>query len=177
MKKLFFTVWLISIAAIAFAQGESQYSEFNIPTKNGAAFYENIDSGFNKSKGLICSAVRKSFSDIFNNANFVIEIDADGQLIGKGYTVFEHKIQLGIKEQTTVKFTVSIDCSNNKFRVQLYDFFTWASGAYHLEPLDRMLKNAKGYRTRFLPAFNIEINRVLLLFVTTIKANLEQPVF
>lgn len=177
MKKIIFFLLLISMAPVVHAQGRAEYSDFSIPVKGGDAFYEKVDSAAGKSQALIFSAVRKSFSDLFNNANYVIEIAADGQVIGKGYVTFTHKIQLGMREETTVRFTINVECKDGKFRIQLCDFYTSGSRSGSFDELDRMLKNAKGYRERFFPEFNKQIQAVVDLFDTTIKSNLQGDYF
>jgi hypothetical protein len=174
MKKSVLATLLLFAFLISNSQGKSEYVDFDIPTKDGNAFYEKVDSVFGKTKDQIYQAAKKTISDVFGNAKAVIEIDDKeaAQIIGKGTFDINHKIQMGVNETTTIKFTLNVQGKDGRYRIQMYDFQKRSSQEKSYTELSHVLTYAKGWRTKFFPAFNEKAMAVMSVFTVTIKKNL-----
>lgn len=89
-----------------------------IPTKDGKAFYEVIDSAAMGSKQEIYHKARTWMAEAFKDAKEVIQLDdkENGELIGKGNFAWSTTFT-----PYRCRFTIKISARENKYRVQVYD--------------------------------------------------------
>lgn len=116
MKQLLVTLSFI-LPAIAFAQPQ-------IPTKDGKAFYEIVDS-LPGAKAELYNKSKVWFVNTFNSANAVIQLDDKeaGVIMGKGVTGFNAgNIMTGSIKQF-INYTININVKDNKWRIQIYDIY------------------------------------------------------
>jgi hypothetical protein len=117
MKQFFITLSII-VPIFSFAQPQ-------IPTKEGKAFYEEIDSLPSASKTDLYNKSKVWFVNTFNNANAVIQMDDKdaGIIMGKGITSFDAgNIMTGPIRQF-INYTININLKDNKCRIQVYDIY------------------------------------------------------
>jgi len=97
----------------------------SFPMKDGAVFYEFVDSSLKKEKIDVYKAAKIWFADIFKNSKSVLQVDDKelGELVGKGTFKYSF-IYGGVELDYWCQFTAKISCRKNKYRIQIYDIGT-----------------------------------------------------
>jgi hypothetical protein len=113
MKKLILLIIIFSPISI--------YSQIPL-NDEGKIVYQYIDSTVVLHKDEIYKKAKLAIVEIFKDANAIIQIDdkENGELVGKGSSYFYIK-SYGQDIQNTLKFTISISCRENKYRIKIYD--------------------------------------------------------
>lgn len=116
MKRWLF-ILLVAISAQGFAQKDTL---IDLPMQDGKIFYEHVyqDSGMTKNDLFIKS--KDVFLRLFPDTKGVIQDeDKDNGIIsGKGY----YSVTFGM-----TKFTLKILVKDNKYKVQMFDFYTFST--------------------------------------------------
>lgn len=116
MKRL---IILFSIILPAFC-----FAQSNIPTKDGKAFYEVIDS-LPGTKVDLYNKSKVWFVNTFNSAKAVIQLDdkEGGLMMGKGLTSFDAGNVMTGPIRQAINYTININVKENKYRIQVYDIY------------------------------------------------------
>ena len=97
----------------------------SLPARNGAVFYEAVDSNFKKDQINVYRSAKMWLADYFKDSKSVLQVDDQnlGELVGKG--TFRFSVTYSGQEiPNWCRFTVKISCRNNKYRIQVYDIAT-----------------------------------------------------
>lgn len=123
MKKLLLVIFLLPLMA------KSQTIPVLLPEKDGRVLYEEVVE-INKSQQQLYQNAKYFMVTTFRDANKVIQNDDKeiGQIIGKGNT--SHSISyMNQHFFYTDRFTIQVDCKENKYRYKIFDITMDGSGA------------------------------------------------
>ena len=154
------TVFTILFGSASFSQ------DVTVPTKEGAVHYEIIDSTAG-TKEVLYGKAKAWLAKTANSAKDVIQLDdlANGKLIGKAF----FKIGSGGMLTSAVwpcNFIVTIDCRNDKCRLQLSEF-TYGEGKFSMDVVYADYKKGK-HKSAYGPmllGMNNQANDLLNSFV------------
>ena len=154
----YLVIILVLLPTIAFSQ---------IPTKEGKAHYERIDSALAFNKNQLYANGKLWFVNAFKDSKEVIQLDNkdEGELIGKGNFTFN----IGVAPYRCA-FTAAVSVRDSKYRARFYDFVVYAGTAQIQSPLEFYLDNAgKGYSKKILAQVSENMNNILLELSSAMK--------
>lgn len=134
--------------------------------KDGQLFYEQIDSLPGMTQTEIYKRSKSWIVSAFKDAKQVIQIDTDGEIVGKGNLDCTYYV-LGTAIPCRCYFTIKLNSKDGKHRVQIYDF----SGHRYTgnQPIDfeKLLNKPNGAENKkILAQINGQITEMLLALKT-----------
>src|SRR6218665_1366566 len=112
MKNLFLLAFIL-IAKTTFAQKDTV--GLNTPFNNGYVVYERVFNVPGKSKAMLFDNAQLWFIKNYDNLNSLqIQNEYTGRVVGKGSELIKFRAALGLEVLNDARFTVQIDCKNNK---------------------------------------------------------------
>lgn len=107
--KIIIVVFTLILSFAANCQNE-------LPVKDGKVVYEFIDTTVKGSSDQLNDKAKIWFANAFRDSKEVLQYQSENSLIGKGNFDFNQAMVPFL-----VRFSVRVDCKDNKYRVQFYD--------------------------------------------------------
>ncbi len=130
--------------------------------KEGAVFYEKIDSSLKKEKLDVYKSAKTWFAEEFKNSNYVLKMDDKelGELIAKG--VSKLTVTFGGSDHIFwMEFTAKASCRKDKYRIQVYDIAIRSDDESEFTAIEAYLKNDDSFNQAVLHAADDETSHII----------------